>query len=112
MTTDDLFENITLIIQQSLNLDSEILLIKAIKDDIFPLYKETFMFFIINMNNCINKFNTYLLMTYSYNDIIINMLEKARKETCKINFNGCGKWFKTNKCNEIIGSDDVFCLEN
>ena len=75
-----IFDNIIDKIKNKLNMNDDSLLIKSIQNNILPLYKETYEFFIPKMIEVIQKFSIHVLK-YAYNiKILITLLKQSIKE--------------------------------
>lgn len=77
---DSIFFQLSKMIQTNLNIEENSILLTKIKDNIYPLYEETLLFFVPEMANTIKKIHTILINNHSYSEMMCIILDKACKE--------------------------------
>ena len=80
ISINTLFDELIEKIKENLKLNDDHILIKSIKEKIFPLYKDTYEFFIPKMPEVIKKFNIHLFKIQSNITILIELLKAAQNE--------------------------------
>ena len=81
---DTLFNELIEKIKELLLLPDDNILIKSIKDNVFPLYKDTYEFFIPKMPEVIKKVNIHLFKIKSNLEILVELLKKTKEEINKM----------------------------
>ena len=77
---DTVFYELSKKIQTTLNINEDSILLSKIKDNIYPLYEETLIFYVHDMQNLVKKLNTTLIHNYSYSEMMCIILKKAKSE--------------------------------